>query len=140
MLDWADVNALFAIAENFGLAIAQPSLRAGSEVAHDITRQQPGRVLRFTSFVEAMAPVMTRDALRLCVPVFDRQILGWGTDYIWPKLIGPPHGRLAILDAVSMLHTRPQATSYALEEALREQSVLLDAYGLAPEMREYGHV
>ncbi len=138
MIDWAEINALFSIAENFGLAISQPSLRYGSKVAHDITRQQHGDVLRTTSFVEAMAPVMTHDALQLCMPVFDRQILGWGTDHVWPKLIGPPQGRLAVIDAVSMLHTREPASSYSAEAAFAEQAALLDAYGLVPEVREYG--
>ena len=140
MIGWRDINTLFAISANFGLAISQPALLPGSEVTHDITRQQERLVLRTTSFVEAMAPCFSRDALELCVPVFEGQVHGWGTDHVWPKLIGPPHGRMAIIDAVPMLHTRPLATSYSWDEAKAEENALLDAYGLAPDVREYGRI
>ena len=140
MIGWRDINALFAISANFGFAISQPALAAGSEVTHDITRQQEGLLLRTTSFVEAMAPCFSRDALALCMPVFDRQVLGWGSDHVWPKLIGPPYGRMAIIDAVPMLHTRPLARSYSWDAAKAEEHALLAAYGLAPDVREYGRI
>lgn len=140
MIGWRDINALFNISANLDLAIAQPALGAGSEITHDITRRQDGVVLRYTSFVEAMAPCFSRAALALCMPVFDRQALGWGSDHVWPRLIGPPQGRVAIIDAIPMMHTRPLASSYSWDAAKAEEAALLDAYGLRPEVREYGRI
>ncbi len=140
MIGWRDINALFNLSDNAGLAISQPALADGSEITHEITRQQPGVVLRYTSFVEAMAPCFSRDALALCMPVFDRQTLGWGSDHVWPRLIGPPQGRIAILDAVPMVHTRPLASWYSRDDAKAEEMALLDAYGLRPEIREFGRI
>lgn len=140
MIGWRDINALFDISRNLGLAISQPALGAGSEITHDITRQVPGLVLRYTSFVEAMAPCFSRDALALCMPVFDRQVLGWGSDHVWSRLIGPAQGRMAIIDTVPMVHTRPLASSYSFDAAKAEEEALLAAYGLWPEIREFGRI
>ena len=140
MLSWSDVNALFNVSDNLGLAIAQPALAPGSEVTMSITRQQQGVFLRYTSYVEAMAPCFSRDALELCIPVFERQVLGWGADHVWSRLIGPPHGRIAIIDAVPMMHTRPLASLYSWDTAKAEEQVLLNAYGLREEIMEYGRI
>ena len=74
------------------------------------------------------------------MPVFDRQVLGWGSDHVWPRLIGPPHGRIAIIDAVPMVHTRPLASTYSWDVAEEEETALLAAYGLRPEIREHGRI
>ena len=140
MIGWRDINALFSISANLDLAIAQPALGAGSEITQDITRRQDGVTLRYTPFVEAMAPCFSRAALALCMPVFDRQALGWGSDHVWARLIGPPQGRVAIIDAISMMQTRPLASSSSWDAAKAEEAALLDAYGLRPEVREDGRI
>ena len=138
LIDWSGINRLFEIFAMFGLQLAQPALREGSKCAHEITRRVPGFKLRYTNFVEAMAPILTRDALKLCMPVYENQLSGWGTDHIWPRLIGPTMGKIAIIDDVSMLHTRPYGTSYSIDLARAEQSALLDAYGISINVQEFG--
>ncbi len=140
MTGWRDINRLFAIAGEHDLLLAQPALAEGSHVAHGITRRQPGMKLRYTSFVESMAPLFTREALRLCVPVFQDQRHGYGIDYVWSWLLGAARDRMAIVDAVGVVHTRPQTTAYDPAANAREEQMLLAMYGVTPRVEEYGHL
>lgn len=101
------VERLFAVAAHFGLWLAQPALTSGSHVSHPVTVQQPGSLLRFTNFVEVMAPVFSREALAVCAPTFRLSRSGWGLDYVWPVLLGQPQRSIAVVDAVGMCHARP---------------------------------
>jgi hypothetical protein len=107
----ADVDRLFAAFRALGLSLAQPALRAGSHYAHAITLESRAFFARYTNFVEPMAPLFSREALRACAPTFSESVSGWGMDLVWPKLLGDPRDRIAIVDAVAVLHTRPIATS-----------------------------
>ncbi len=140
MLTWGDINALFATCEDYGLELAQPSLAEGSYVAHRITRQQAGRVLRYTSFVESMAPVFTNRALRLCAPVFQGQRHGYGIDYVWPWLLGAPRSRMAVIDKVGVLHLRAQTKAYDAGTVWREEELLLGLYGVRRRVEEFGFI
>ncbi len=140
MVGWRDINRLFALAEENRLLLAQPALIEGSHVAHGITRQQPGKLLRFTSFVESMAPLFTREALALCAPVFQNQRHGYGVDYVWSWLLGAARNRMAVIDKIGILHTRPQTTAFDPCANAREEQALLSMYGVSPWVEEYGYL
>ncbi len=107
----SDVDRLFAAFHALGLSLAQPALRGGSFYSHAITLESRRFFARYTNFVEPMAPVFSPAALRACADTFSETVSGWGIDLVWPKLLGDPRDRIAIVDAVSVLHTRPVATS-----------------------------
>ena len=52
-----DVNALFDAMNTHGLRIAQPSLSPESYFSHFVFSQCPGFVLRYTNYIEIMAPL-----------------------------------------------------------------------------------
>jgi hypothetical protein len=105
------VDRLFEIFHALDLLVAQPALADGSHYSHAITLENREFSVRFTNYVEPMAPVFSRPALEACWMTFAESISGWGIDYVWPKLLGEPRDRLAIVDAASVLHTRPVGVS-----------------------------
>ena len=132
----SDVNRLFEIFETEKLELAQPSLRPNSYVSHMVTLHNPRFHLRYTNFIEVMAPLFTRDSLEKLLPTFNDGMSGWGLDYAWPQLLGPGGSRVAIIDDVQVLHTRPVgAANYgALKakgiSAWDENDVALRKYGI----------
>ncbi|HSC65029.1 MAG TPA: DUF707 domain-containing protein [Caldimonas sp.] len=70
--------------------------------------QAPPAQLRFTGFVEVMAPLFSREALRSCAPTLDESRSGWGLGWVLPTLCERAGlGRIAIIDATPVRHTRP---------------------------------
>ena len=87
-----------------------------------------------------MAPIFSRDALRLCVPVFQDQRHGYGSDYVWSWLLGAARNRIAIIDRVGVTHTRPQTVEFDPGTVAREELCLLSSYGVRPKGEEYGYL
>lgn len=133
-----DVNRLFDVFEARDLSLAQPSLDAASLVSYEITRTAPGNLLRYTNFVEVMCPVFSRAALAVCVVSFELTESNWGLDVLWPRLLGDPQDRIAIVDAVSVRHARPPRADYSWCSADPEAELeaVCRAYGvsLAPKV------
>lgn len=141
MMSWRDLNELFAICRRFELDLAQPSLDpAGVHVAHPITRRNERFLLRYVSFVEVMMPVFSRDALLTCVGTFGETQSGFGADNVWPKLLGEPLNRMAIIDKVAVLHTRPQGANYDVDGAIAEGNRLQHGYHAPSRVLEYGGI
>lgn len=102
------LNRMFALFHGFGLSLAQPALTHDSYYSWDTLLQRPEYVLRHVGFVEVMAPLFDRVALRACLKTFGESRSGWGLDLIWPKLVGKGRSdAVAILDATPVKHTRP---------------------------------
>ena len=100
------INTLFDIFEKHHLALAQPALTPDSHLGHLITLRNRSFILRFTNFVEIMAPCFSRDFLKEMLPTFNENLSGWGLDFLWPSRIAD-WTRIAIIDAVAVCHTRP---------------------------------
>lgn len=133
-----DVNALFASMKSRSLRIAQPSLTAESYFSHFIFSQCPGFAVRYTNYVEIMAPCMHRDVLRIALPFFQGTMSGYGLDYIWCRWAEVGAFRAAILDEIAMHHTRPVGKN--LKEAMadagnasaeEEEATLKQEFGLS---------
>lgn len=145
-IDPAGIEALFSHVHALGLALAQPALSDASYFSAALTLRCPGFTVRFTNFVEVMAPVFSRDALARCRATFPRSQSGWGLDWVWPRILGDPADRVGVVDAVEMTHTRPVAQG-AWYRALTvkpsdEAGALATEHGvpLPFEFRQYGGV
>lgn len=102
------INRMLNLFRGLGLSLAQPALTADSYHSWPLTLEHPDYVVRYTKFVECMAPLFDKPALLACLPTFSECASGYGLDYVWPKLIG--RGRrhnIAIIDATPVRHTRP---------------------------------
>lgn len=100
-----DVSRLFAICEDLELELAQPALTPDSYYTHLITVQHSAFQLRFTNFVEIMAPVFSRDMLARVLHTLSGQISGFGLDALWPRYTRL--GKVAVVDDTPVKHTRP---------------------------------
>jgi len=144
-----DVDRMFDIFAASDLWLAQPSLSPASFRDHEICVHRDLFVLRYVSFVEIMAPIFSRAALSRCLPTFDESVSGWGLDYVWPEIIGDPQHRLAIIDAVQMLHTRKidlvDGPFYRMLSAMGidpqlEAGTVAAKFGVWPKFRTYSAV
>lgn len=123
-----DVNTLFADMTRYGLRIAQPSLTPDSYFSHFVFSQCPGFVLRYTNYIEVMAPCLHRKVLEKALPLFRETMSGYGLDYIWCRWPESGAFRAAILDEIAMHHTRPVGKNL--------KSVMAEKGGLSSEEEE----
>jgi len=106
LADLPTLNRFFEIVAEYNLELAQPALGAGSYIAYRITAQRPHMRLRFTTFVEIMAPCFSRRALHLCAPYLGATRSSWGINWMFPKLLDYPERGIAIVDETPVVHTR----------------------------------
>ncbi len=100
-----DVSRMFSICSDLQLELAQPALTRDSYFSHAITLQHTAFQLRFTNFVEIMAPVLSIDLLGRVFHTLAKNISGYGLDAVWPRFT--ELGRVAIIDDTPVKHTRP---------------------------------
>jgi hypothetical protein len=102
------INRMFAFFHAYRMCLAQPALSRDSWCTWRTLRQQPNCHVRFTKFVEIMAPIFSREALSVCTPSFSESASGWGLDWLWPRLcMEAGLGDMAVIDATPVRHTRP---------------------------------
>lgn len=123
------INRLFEICRRNRIELAQPALDDASHLTYPITRKDPRFALRFTNFVEVMCPVFSADALAICIEGFRSSVTSWGLDFVWPALIGVGGTRIAIIDDVTVTHTRPVGSSYDRAAAFDEMNRTVAAFG-----------
>jgi hypothetical protein len=100
-----DLNRLFDICKTYGLEIGHPTLTWNSYYAHLVTLCNAGTRLRYTNFVEVMAPCLTKALLNKTLGYFAETLSGWGLEQAWAKYAGPM--KMALIDEVAVRHTRP---------------------------------
>jgi hypothetical protein len=136
--DQATISALFDHVAELKLAVAQPALSWTSFYSFPATVRHPSFRARWTDFVEVMAVCFERGFLEACLPTFRESLSGWGLDRVWPHRLGAATRRSAIIDAVTVTHTRP--VGGPVYGKLKDRGVnardeardLLRRYGLEP--------
>ena len=108
-----DINRIFDLTRFFGLAVSQPALTRDSYFSHVHVLRCDGFLLRFTNHVEVMAPCLSRETLMACLPLMGLSKSGYGLDWIWTMLRPAPNQTAAVLDAVTVRHTRPVGSQLA---------------------------
>jgi hypothetical protein len=126
-----NLNRFFQIVQEHELELAQPALGSGSYTAYDITLQRPHLKLRFTTFVEIQAACFSRHALGLCRPFLAATASSWGPNHLFPRLLGYPEQKIAIVDETPVLHKRPVARGPNI--------ALTNSLGISPkqELKEF---
>jgi hypothetical protein len=134
------INKLFEIAEKYKLLISQPSM--DGYVSHEITKPTPNSILRYTNFVEVLAPLFNTDTLLKVYNTFDLNFSSWGYDFLWPYILGYPENKIAIIDDVVMTHTKPIGTDYSRFPTCPsiELGNLLHHYNLTEEQITYSQI
>lgn len=138
-----DINRLFEHAKNYDLWICQPSLVGYYSVPHNL--HHPGYILRYTDYVEIIAPCFSSLAFSLCKSTFNYNKSCWGIEKLWDKELGHPQDKIAIIDDVIAVHTRPcfKGDNYKnnkLEEPWKDIGHIVEEHGLRWEIKEYGNI
>lgn len=131
------IEQLFEIMEEYQLQIAQPSLRQ-SYYTFPHTLNEHYSCLRYTNFVEMMVPCFSREALNKVLDTFDSSESGWGIEYHWPILIESNHHDMAIIDQISVCHTRPVQTGRI--HNMKDMHIYMSKHELSPQIIEYGYL
>ncbi|GAB4816947.1 hypothetical protein N2152v2_003993 [Parachlorella kessleri] len=107
-LDACQLNKFFRTVEQFSLLLSQPSLCPGSvSWWEEILTQRPELLLRYSTFVEIMAPTfdMAFFTAVLRHALFDTNF-GYGSDNLWPAFLKYPTNRIGVVDLVCMGHPK----------------------------------
>jgi hypothetical protein len=115
------LDRMVALAEMFGLALAQPAQTLASHAAWRVTRRRARSLLRETRFVE-IGPVtlFRRDAAAALLP-FPPLRYGWGLDLAWAATALERGWRLGVADALAVRHeAAPVGSAYSSADAVEE--------------------
>jgi hypothetical protein len=101
-----DLSRCFDVGTEFTLQLWQPSLTWDSYATYGATLRNNNFRLRFVNFVEMMCPFFSSAFLRELLPTFE---LGFESaiDLIWCSISNEKTRAFAIVDEVSVKHTRP---------------------------------
>jgi hypothetical protein len=137
MLPYSSLTLMRSLLAKFQFQLAAPGLSFESFFNHPITVQNERMLFRGADFIEIMAPIMSREFLRVALPYFDENFSAWGYEWLWRKLLNDRKAFAAILDAAPITHTRPmgQGSLYrncALNGLTAEQegAALIAKFGL----------
>jgi hypothetical protein len=137
IMDAISIMQIFECMEKYNLKIAQPALRCSYFTWGHVLRDNCCS-LRYTNFVEMMVPCFSREALKTVLFTFNENSTGWGTETHWPLLIKTNKKDMAIIDEVSVLHTRPIQSGTALHN--QEAADYFKKYNLVTHVEEYGFI
>ncbi|MBS7455657.1 hypothetical protein [Coralloluteibacterium stylophorae] len=102
----ADWNLGFQLMRKHDLGAAQLSLNPFSFFGHLDTVHRPGLELRYVSLIELMAPIIRVDVFKRCLPYLRDHDNIWAMDHVLAAQLRDTPRAMAVLDAVSVLHTR----------------------------------
>jgi len=107
------------IVQQHDFALCQPARTHDSYIDHPFVEQLDGINARWTQFVE-IGPLFSvrRDAARLLLPFDEDSPMGWGYDFVWPRILANAGLRLGIVDATAIGHSlRKPVTGYSFDTA-----------------------
>jgi hypothetical protein len=111
LIEGSEIDRLFKIAEQAGMILAQPAMKG--YISHKITKPKFLSYLRFTNFIEGLAPLMEISVFKKLSTTFCLNESSWGYEFLWVKLLGNPIDKIGIIDSVKMIHTLPQGRDYS---------------------------
>jgi hypothetical protein len=107
VLDPADLDRMFDIAEYWDLWVCQPAFDTRGKISHPLTGPEGrGDLLRITSFVEVTCPLFRTDKLiHFLDEHYDGSLVGFGIDHWFGHALGAlHHPKFAIVDPVRVLN------------------------------------
>lgn len=118
-----DMGRLFGAMHENDLWLAQSALSDDSQIYWPITLHCPELTLRWTTFIELMAPCFSSRFLKTVLPLFEGRRTGYGLDHFWAYWTDIPSRRCAIVDASKMTHPRREQASglYRTSEDVQQE-------------------
>ncbi|WP_257222207.1 MULTISPECIES: hypothetical protein [unclassified Acinetobacter] len=128
LADFIDLYLLYV--EKFALKIAQPARTFYSFHDHKICLAQKNVTCRATNFVE-IGPIFSihRTVYGDILPFPVESPMGYGLDFIWPKIAEKKYFRIGIVDATPVDHSyRPQGKTYSANLNTIQMNEMLSKY------------
>ena len=132
------LNEMFAQARTHDLAVCQPSLSLDSYYSHLMFLQCAGFKLRYTNYIEIMVPCLSLPVFEQVLPLFEDTMSGYGLDYLWCRLPGAGPKKAAVLDEISVHHTRPIGSQ--LRKSITDQKGETSEDEEARLLRKFGDI
>jgi hypothetical protein len=100
------IDEFLEIQTHCNFSVAQPARTHNSFISHDLTEQVDGVVARQTRFVE-IGPVvsMNQEISRELLPFDEVTSMGWGFDFVWPKVVEEKNMSMGIIDKKPVEHS-----------------------------------
>jgi hypothetical protein len=117
-----DINRIFEITAAHDFTMAQPAMSMDSFVSYPVLMQCPGFKLRYVNHLECMSPCIKTSYMKKLLPIIEKYVCGWGADHIWAMLMEDPAFKAAVIDEVTMTHTRAFYTG-TLYDSFNKQGV-----------------
>lgn len=135
-----NINRFFEISHQYKLWLSQPSMVG--YVSHPITTPVFGSLMRYTNFVEVLSPLFSLESLLKIYHTFDENYSSYGYDFLWPHLLGQPTDKIAIIDDIIMIHTKPVGQNYDRFPCppWQEMEILLKKYGITSSTINYNQI
>lgn len=134
------INYFFKLSNQYKLWISQPAMTG--YISHQITFPIHGNLLRYTNFVEVLAPLFSLETLLKLYHTFDENYSSHGYDFLWPHILGQPQDKIAIIDCITMIHTKPVGNNYSrfLIPPGEELNNILKKYNLNTSRVNYSQI
>lgn len=140
-----DINRFFNLFHQYKLEIAQPSIVG--YISLPITANVNFSILRYTNYVEIMCPCFSKNAFNLCQSSFSENKTNWGIEFMWNEALGFPKDKIAIVDSIIAIHTRPcfygdtyQNNGNNFDFAMQEAKELFNKYNYKEERVVYSTI
>jgi hypothetical protein len=137
-----DINRFFNIFHTYKLDLAQPAIAGW--YSYPLTCPVVTSKLRYTNWVEIMTPCFSKEGLQKCRHTFSQNNTNWGIDFLWNEVLGKPKDKIAIIDSVVGVHTRPCffGDTYinngnTFEKAMKDANEIYEFYKINPEQVVY---
>ena len=111
------IDRMFDLADRHGLAVCQPALCRKSHYSHFLLNHCAAFRLRYTNLIEVMVPCLSAPLLRRIMPWMKDNRTAYGLDFLWCRLPESGAFRAAVLDEVTVTHTRPVGSDLARKMA-----------------------
>lgn len=105
-----EINRMFTLFLEHGLWIGQPAFDSSSHASWEMTVYDDKYHLRYSNFVENGVLICAREALKLCLPAMKDIKTGFGSDFLFPALVGFPPKKIALIDDVQCHHPAGAST------------------------------
>lgn len=136
-IDAKKINRLFQVAKEKQLWLCQPAMIGYR--SHPFTKPRLFSFLRFTNFVEVLAPLMSIDTLLLLKDTFQLNESAWGLEFVWSRKLNVPKDRIAIIDKIKMRHTKPVGRDYSRfsTHPMEELRIINDKFNLQLNLNDF---
>lgn len=142
-METEDINKIFDIAKEHKLWLCQPSLMGYYSVPINLHR--PEYVLRYTNYVEIIATCFNKWAFNKCKEYFNYNKSCWGIEFLWNKCLGSPDNKIAIIDEVIAIHSRPcfkgdYYQNNGIKNPEKDIHAIIESHNLEWGIKSYGGI